>query len=159
MSRGPGHVMRTAQAVILDRPIEYPWTYEKLASAIYDSASPTRSQLSSVARAARRLLEFGHVHIEPWVDDARGKLVRHEDPVAHTEQILLALPQDRGYSFEGLASRVYWRLSSWPTPSEVSATKRAVEQLVDIGRARVVDASEVPAGVPIVLGPVPAGTE
>lgn len=152
MSRGPGHVLRTMQNVLLDAPPEHPWTYESLAERIYRSGRPNRSQLSSVARATTQLLDQGHVTLERWVDDARVNLVRHQDPIDHARRLVAARSPEFGYSYEQLASRIYW--ARLPTESQLAATTRAIELLVADGRVQVVEASNVP--VPIVIS-VPSG--
>ena len=136
------------QSEILEGPQDLGWTYDLLAAVVYDRSQPTRSQLSAVARAVQRLAEHAHVRIEPSSWDARVNIVRHADPIEHVERILLALPAGSGFSYEALASNVYW--NPWPTRSEISATARAVDQLVEQGRARVLNASEEAAGRPYI---------
>jgi len=134
------------QRELLDCSPDVAWTYDLLAAVIYDSIAPTRSQLSAIARAARRLNDHQHARIEPSSWDARVNVVLHADPVDHVEQLMSALPAGAVYSYEKLAASVYW--NAWPTPTELSATKRAVQQLAEQGRARVLNASEDAAGRP-----------
>jgi len=155
MSRGPGRVMRAVQLLVLDGPREKEWTYDTLAAVIYGSDVPTRPQLSAVARAAGRLAEHGHVHIEaaPW--DARFHVVRHADPLQHAERLLQALPTGASYSYEALAGDVYW--TSWPSGSELGAIGRAIDELARVGRARVLNQSEATPGRPRVVSRLELG--
>jgi hypothetical protein len=74
MSRGPGWVMQAVEHQL--RRMDW-WTYDELAQAVYETDSPTRAQVSAVARAVARL---GAVEI--WHDqyDERRRLVSRKAP-------------------------------------------------------------------------------
>lgn len=79
MSRGPGQIMQVTILILIglaDEGIDDRISYELLACGVYDTDSPTRAQVFSVARACRRLADNGHVRISDDPRDSRRKLVR-----------------------------------------------------------------------------------
>lgn len=63
MGQGFGHVMHTVYGLLEEDSRERWWAYRDIAAIAYDVSSPSRAQLTAVARAARRLQELGYVDI------------------------------------------------------------------------------------------------
>jgi hypothetical protein len=59
MSRGPGTVMTRLEALLTDEPQTVWW----LAIDVYGGADPSRAQVESVRRAAKRLAAIGRAEV------------------------------------------------------------------------------------------------
>jgi hypothetical protein len=77
VSRGPGEIMKTVLLAVCtaEEHLGGLPSYHTLAAGVYQTETPSRAQLSAVARAARRLEEDGFVEIYAWEDDLRRKFV------------------------------------------------------------------------------------
>jgi hypothetical protein len=60
MSRGPGTVMTRLEALLTDEPQTVWW----LASAVFEDDDPSRAQVESVRRAAKRLAAMGRAELK-----------------------------------------------------------------------------------------------
>src|SRR5919108_2637729 len=101
MSRGPGRVMRGVEAALASASSEGV-TYADLARGVYATSAPSRSQLSAIARAAKRLNEQGRAQM--LLD---GRITRVARP----------LPWD-----EGVAERVEAAIASMRAQRRISTT-------------------------------------
>jgi hypothetical protein len=55
MSRGLGRTQRAILSIIAAAKPDDTWTFEELATLVYGGPEPTRTQLSSVGRALKRM--------------------------------------------------------------------------------------------------------
>lgn len=88
MSRGAGSVMQALEPLLTDRGLPLP----VLAACIFDTEQPTKAQVESVRRAARRLHEMGRAHVMRdlyGLDDASGYKRRWRS----TTTTLVSLPR------------------------------------------------------------------
>jgi hypothetical protein len=127
--------------ILRDRERE--WTYTELAGIVYRTGSPTRAQLSAVARAVAGLRTRGTVYVSNYHDDERICVVRSSSTAVAVHKALLRvkkldrLGRRRGLTYRQLSEEIF--KTATPSTEQINTVIGVCDVLATAGLVDVWD--------------------